>query len=462
MGEQIVLRNRDMWKYVQVTLQDFMPYIGKFTAPGGTHSSSGRWIIKTMADEEWVKGDPLMLQLIHEMAKVVETKACLSIVQPMLDDHNLSSLKKRTLESLNKAERKQVLDALAFHYDVHGRHVLKDAEDEINRNVKKYYDDLQVACRNYNRYNFKEGVGLVGKFVSLFGGAVFTGIGLGMTISTMGAGAPAGITMGALGIVGCLQNLIEITEQLVRLAQEAEQMQQEINIKLSLLEKKHKLSVLSSQTGKVVGAVVEGALFATLLKGTEGIIGISFKALGDLVDRYGSKINGMDKKCHALARNLDVLLKKSEMADEAFNALPEAQFREQFQRLKNSINSPPEKMDWLRRRKDDSVKRAQKINSVINNTSLLYGRIQDAHKVHAGYEARLDELQGKTAKKVYEVSRFVTSTAWTIAQVSFGMATMGKEVSDLVTGISGAVNDLVTGPGFDSAEVVLDKIILPT
>jgi hypothetical protein len=462
MGEQIVLRNRDMWKYVQVTLRDFMPYIGKFTAPGGTHSSSGRWTIKTMADEEWVKGDPLMLQMIHEMAKVVETKACLSIVQPMVDDHNLTSLKKRTLESLNKEERKQVMETLAFHYEAHGRYALKDAEDEINTNVKKYYDDLQVACRNYRNYNLKEGIGLGLKGVSLFGGAVFTGIGLFTTISTMGAGAPVGFVQGALGIVSCLQNLVEIGEQLVRLAQEAEQMQWEINKKLSLLEQKHKLPGLSSQTGKVVGAVVEGAMFATVLKGWEGIIGISFKALGDLVDRYGSKVDGMDKRCHALARNLDVLLKKSEMADEAFNALPEAQFREQFQRLKNSINSPPDKMDWLRRRKDESVKRAQKINSVINNTSLLYGRIQAAHKVHAGYQARLDELQGKTAKTVYEVSSFLTSQAWTIAQVTFGMATMGKEVNDLVTGISGGVSDLITGPGYDTEMVVLDKIVLPT
>lgn len=461
MSKQIVLRERNMWKYVQVTLQDFMPYLGKFTAPGGTHSSSGRWIIKTMAEEEWVKGDPLMLQMIHEMAKVVETKVCLSIVQPMLDNHNLSSLRKRTLESLNKEERKQVMDALAFHYEAHGKHVLKEAEDEINTNVKKYYDDLQVACRNYRNYNLKEGIGFGCKGVSLFGGAVFTGIGLFTTISTMGAGAPVGFVQGALGIVSCLQNLIEITEQLVRLAQEAEQMQQEINIKLSLLEKKHKLPGLGSQTGKVVGAMVEGAMFATLLKGTEGIIGISFKALGDLVDRYGSKVDGMDKRCHALARNLDVLLKKSEMADEAFNALPEARFREQFQRLKNSIDSPPDKLDWLKRRKDDSVKRAQKINSVINNTSLLYARIQAAHKVHAGYQARLDDLQGKTAKKVYQMSSFLTSTARTITQVTFGMATMGKEVDDLVTGISGAVNDLITGPGYDTELVVLDKL-LPT
>jgi hypothetical protein len=212
----------------------------------------------------------------------------------------------------------------------------------------------------------------------------------------------------------------------------------------------------------VAGAVIEGAIFATLLKGTEGIIGISFKALGDLVERYESKVNGMDRKCHVLARNLDVLLKKSETADRELNALPRDEFRREFDKFLKKVNSPPGKWDWFKQKRDPSVRRAEKIMTVINNTSLLYGRIQSAHKVHAGYEDRLDALKGNKAKKAYEISRFLTGTAWTIAQVSFGLATMNIEVNDLVAGILGATNDLTTGPGFDTAGLLLDKVILPT
>jgi len=456
MGNSIVLRNRDIWRMLQVTLKDILPYLQKFTAPGGTHSSSGRWIIRTAADEKWVKGDPLMLQMIHDMANLVETRACFSIVQPMLDSHILTGLKKRTLESLNKEERRQVLDTLAFNYNAHDKHVLEDAENEINGKVKKYYLDLQTACSSYRNYKIKEGFGLTTKFVSLFGGAVFTGVGLAGTISTMGAGAGLGLTMGGLGIVNCLQNAVEIAEQLVRLGQEAEQMQQEINIKLSLLERKHK--ALSGQPGKVLGAIAEGAIFATLLKGTEGIIGISFKALGDLIERYGSKINGMDQKCHALARNLDVLLKQAEMADKEFNSLSQEEFRKEFERFLNKINSSPGRWDWLK--KSDPVVQARKIIRAMNCTRQLFNRIQEAHKVHAGYQARIDALSGAKAKTAYEWSRLLTGGGWTLMQIGFGLTGGLKiEVFEMVQTILGATNDIVTGPGFDVENFVLDKLL---
>lgn len=43
--------------------------------------------------------------------------------------------------------------------------------------------------------------------------------------------------------------------------------------------------------------------------------------------------------------------------------------------------------------------------------------------------------------------------------MTFGLVSMGKEVTDLVTGISGAVSDLVTGPGYDAVEVLVDELL---
>lgn len=47
----IVLRKRDVWRWVQDRLQDLMPYLGQFEAPG----ARSQWVIRTMAAREWVE-----------------------------------------------------------------------------------------------------------------------------------------------------------------------------------------------------------------------------------------------------------------------------------------------------------------------------------------------------------------------------------------------------------------------
>ena len=460
MGQVIVLRSRDMWRFVQETLSKPMPYLDKYPAPGSKHASKGPWLLTTRVDVDWVDGDPMMQQMLHDMAQLIENKTCVAIAQPMMDSSILygSGVRGKTLDNLSRDQNKLVMDTLKFNFDAHDKTALESAQREINDKVKEYRKDLEDALTNYGKYCLKEGVGVSMKFVSTLGGAAFTGIGIAATVASGGAAAPLTVATTTLGVINCVQNIIALGEQIVRLSQEAEQMEWEINAKLTMLEAKHSGKVLGSNTGKIVDSIVEGVLFGTVLKGTDGIIGINFKAIGDLIERYGHKVEGIQKKCHAFARNLDALLKRSEMKDANDKLLTTEAHKAKYVEFFKKVNAPGPKWDFFGITKEESVKRAQKINTVVGNVTLLFGRIQLAKAVYAGYTQRLTKLDGGASEKVYKWTQFGTGVVMTGVGTGLNIAGMGSSVSDLVQTINGGVNDWVTGPGFDLMDTAYDSL----
>lgn len=465
-------REHDLWKecvsHFHLTPATYAP----------SHEDRSLWIFRVWIESEWVKGDPLMLQRMHEAAKPHEFVA-MKRLRGLFDDYWKDIVESPDVDT--RTLRLKVLSSLAGE-------VISDASAAAEERCRNIHREHKAVLLKYGWYQVKEGIGFGQKVIS-------TGVSSALTALSFSAG-PSGIAGGLMGLTGVVSNLLKLGNQIRDWCLEAEDIQKELRTRLQLLKTRYSGKVLGSKVAVNVQEFVEGVFWDTIGMGLDRNFGVTINAVGDLVDKYEDKLNGLEKGSHEMSKALDVLLLEAEQlskevnedrgrTDDVLSRLPPVKPPKKpvpkslvgyLNDLIYKLTTPSKvraKHDWnfLKSQVYTSEERKllrleRRVHLAIERTIALVARVREGRKNLLGYRHAMDGLESKKLKVLgVDATKFAakvtTLFAWDLPQV-FAFVDYGNLAAKDAQEVAQFVIDFTNtsmNPGVELANWIAEKTV---
>lgn len=443
---RVTLLSHDVWKDCAALLS-LMP-----ATLHPAQEDADKWMMKVQINDKWIEKDPLMLQMMHDKVKTI--RLLLTHEVGMLIDTYWNDISSGTNHEIMSGQM-EILSNIANIKIKEGSRLASEGCGEI-------YQRHLKSVQSYKEYRIKEGVGFAYKGIN-------TVLSTGITLSGISASMTGvGIVGAVVGLSATVGNILQLATQMIDWCLEAEALQKEIDVKMKLLKARYGNKITGNKVAVALQEGVEKYAWSTIGLGLDRNFSITVSAVSELVDKYNSKINGLDKGAHEMAKLLDKLLvvtvdMRRQLEDDRANTDQMIQrirankpvslvghLNKLFAEMsKKKSSKPPKTSDFVKNQilTNQSRKIAiqeVKVEKAIDNTISLRMRVEKGRNIYKDYNDVFDGFIGsKALKNVQLASKVATFLTWqlpqTVAFSDYGKI-LAKDAGEIAHHIYGLVD----------------------
>ena len=413
------LINHDIWKDCAAFL-NLNPISVRPSGKDAQH-----WMMKVQISDKWIEKDPLMLQMMHDRVKTVR----------LLLTHDVGMMIDTYWEDISQEPNHEIRAGQMEILGVLAREKIQAASAQAFDSCEETYNKHSKSVQSYNEYRVKEGSSFAYKGVT-------TLLSTGFTLASVSASmSGVGIIGTVVGFSASVGNILQLSLQMLDWCREAESLQREIDTKMHLLKSRYGNKVTGNKVAVALQEGVEKYAWSTIGLGLDEHFSITVSAMSDLVDKYNSKIDGLEKAAHEMSRLLDSLLDitidmRRQVEKDRLNTDKMMQrirankpmslvghLNKLFASMsKKKSRKPPSTPDFVKNRilANQSRKiliQEKKITKAIDSTINLHQRVESGRNIYKGYKDVFDGfIGGKALKNVQLASKVAEFLTWKLPQ----------------------------------------------